>query len=426
MNTISIFEEHESQVRSYCRKYPVVFEYAKNAVIYSCDGTKYIDFLDAAGSMNYGHNNPDIKRAVMGYLAEDRIMNALDMYTVAKAEFIETFIKDIMEPRGLDYKIMCCGPTGTNAVEAAIKLARKNTKRTEIIAFSGAFHGMTLGALSLTTDMVSREGASIPLTNVTHVPYDGTPGLDSIGYLRWVLEDDHSGTDKPAAIILETIQAEGGVNVASIEWLQQVRKICDDYGIVMIVDDIQVGNARSGYFFSFERAGIKPDIVVVSKSISGFGMPMAIILIKPELDIFRPAEHNGTFRGNQLAFVGGTAAIKYFIAHRLDDEVRRKARIVDDYLRGNILPIDSRLSYRGMGLIWGIDFGRINSKLALECVHIAFDNGLICEVAGRKDGVLKLMPALTIEDELLLDGLKIIRATIIHVIQNYKRNTGDE
>ena len=411
-----IFEAYESQVRSYCRKYPTIFDKALNSELFDVDGKRYIDFLDVAGSMNYGHNNPEIKKAIIDYLAGDRIINALDMYTVAKAEFIEHFTKGILVPRGLDYKIMCCGPTGTNAVEAALKLARKNTKRTEIIAFGGAFHGMTLGALALTTDQMSRAGGSIPLNNVTHIPYDGTPDLDSIGYLNWILEDDHSGTDKPAAIILETIQAEGGINVASIEWLQKIREICDKHKIIMIVDDIQVGIGRTGFFFSFERAGIKPDIVILSKSISGFGMPMAILLIKPELDIFKPAEHNGTFRGNQLSFVGGTAGIRYFIDHKLDEEVRRKAIITEGYIRQSIISLDSRLSYRGMGLIWGIDFSCINPAFALQVVHAAFEKGVICEVAGRKDSVLKLMPALTIEDDVLVEGLGVIREAIREVL----------
>ena len=237
-------------------------------------------------------------------------------------------------------------------------------------------------------------------------------GVDSLAYLRYVLSDDHSGVEKPAAIILETLQAEGGINVASVEWLREIRRICDDNDILMIVDDIQVGNGRTGYFFSFERAGIVPDMVVLSKSISGFGMPMALLLMKPELDIFRPAEHNGTFRGNQLSFVGGTAGINYFVSHKLDQEVRRKGEIVEKFIHENILPIDERLSYRGLGLIWGVDFSEIDPSLALECVHKAFDNKLICEVAGRGDSVLKLMPPLTIEEDILIEGLDVVKKSV--------------
>lgn len=410
-----IFEERESRVRSYCRKYPAVFERAKNAELFTVEGARYVDFLAVAGSMNYGHNNPDIKKAVMDYLSEDRIINSLDMYTAAKQEFLETFTQEILMPRDLDYKVMCCGPTGTNAVEAALKLARKNKKRSGVIAFAGAFHGMTLGALALTTDRVSREGGSLPLTNVTFAPYDGT--FDSLAYLRWMLEDDHSGVDKPAAIILETVQAEGGINVASVEWLRGVRELCDEHDVLMIVDDIQVGNGRAGTFFSFERAGIVPDMVTMSKSISGFGMPMALLLLKPELDIFRPAEHNGTFRGNQLSFVGGTAGIRYFVKNELDKEVRRKAAVVGKYIREEILPLDERLTCRGIGLLWGVDFAGIDTKLALEAVHAAFDRGLICEVAGRGDGVLKLMPPLTIEDDILTEGLSMAKAAVEAVLK---------
>ncbi len=410
-----VFEKTESQVRSYCRKYPVEFNRAKNAELYSVDGERYIDFLAVAGSMNYGHNNPEIKAKILEYLSEDNIINALDMYTAAKEEFLSTFEEKILKPRNLEYKVMCCGPTGTNANEAALKLARKNTGRMNVIAFSGAFHGMTLGSLAMTTDRTSREGASLPLTNVTFAPYDGT--LDSIAYLKWILEDDHSGIEKPAAIFLETIQAEGGINIASVEWLKEIRRICTENDILMVCDDIQVGVGRSGHFFSFERAGIEPDMVVLSKSISGFGMPMALLLIRPDLDIFRPAEHNGTFRGNQLSFVGGTAGINYFVEHHLDQEVQRKAAIVEKFMQEEILPLDSRLSYRGMGLMWGIDFGAVNPAFALEAVHEAFDRHLICEVAGRKDGVLKLMPPLTIPDDVLNEGLSIVKKAVIAVLK---------
>jgi len=418
-SNLEIFEQFESQVRSYCRKYPVEFQKAVNAELYTVEGTRYIDFLDVAGSLNYGHNNPYIKRAILKYLAEDNIINALDMYTKAKEEFLITFNEKILGPRGLNYKVMCCGPTGTNGIEAALKLARKNKKRTNVFAFSGAFHGMSLGSLAMTTDKVSREGAVVPLNNVTFIPYDNSP-VDSIAYLKWILKDDHSGIEKPAAIFVETTQAEGGINVASVEWLREIRQICTNNDILLVCDDIQVGNGRTGYFFSFERAGIVPDMVVLSKSISGFGVPMALLLIKPELDIFRPAEHNGTFRGNQMAFVGGKAAIDYFCCNDLDKEVKRKESIVDRFIMDEILPIDSRLSYRGVGLIWGIDFSLIDPKLALECVHIAFENHLILEVAGRKDCVLKIMPALTIEDEVLIEGLNIVRKTIANVIKNYR------
>lgn len=411
----NIFEKYESEVRSYCRKYPVVFSKAKNAELFDEEGKRYVDFLSVAGSMNYGHNNPYIKAAIMEYLSEDRIINSLDMHTVVKRDFIETLYAKILEPRKLDYKIMCCGSTGTNAVEAALKLARKVTKRRNIIAFGGAFHGMTLGSLAVTTDRQSRAGGGVSLGDVTFAPYDGMRDIDALKYLEWIIEDDHSGVDKPAAIILETVQAEGGINIASVEWLQGIRKYCDENDILLIIDDIQVGIGRCGWFFSFERAGIVPDMVILSKSISGFGMPMSLLLMKPEIDVFRPAEHNGTFRGNNLAFVGGRTAIEYFTEHNLGIVAREKGKIIENALM-EICTKYSGLNYRGIGMMWGIDFSNINPTFAIECVHEAFERNVIMEVAGRRDAVLKIMPPLTIENEILIEGLEIIKDTVRDVM----------
>ena len=415
-----VFEQRESQVRSYCRKFPFVFEKAKNAELFTADGDTYIDFFNGAGALNYGHNNPYIKSAIMDYLSEDRIIHALDMYTVAKEAFLETFNQIILEPRKLDYKVMFCGSTGTNAVEAALKLARKNTGRTNVIAFHGAFHGMTLGSLACTGEKYARKGAAEPLCNVTFAPYCHTLGdwESSIKYLRFLLEDDHTGCEEPAAIILETIQAEGGINVAEVEWLKAVRQICDERGILMIIDEVQVGNTRAGTFFSFERAGIAPDMVTLSKSISGFGQPMSLCLVKPQYDIFGPAEHNGTWRGNQLGFVGAKAALEYYRDHDMDNMVKHKGEMVREFLEKEILPIDSRLKVRGIGLIWGIDFSAIDPKLALAALHVCVDNHLVIELCGSFDCVLKILPALTIEENLLLEGLEIVKKAVLEVLKD--------
>lgn len=406
------FEQNESAVRSYCRKYPVVFSKAKGSYIYSEDGTAYLDFLSGCGALNYGHNNDEIKKAVVDYLMGDNITHAMDMYTSAKESFIDTFVNRILAPRGLTgYKIMFPGPTGTNANEAALKLARKNTKRKNIIAFMGAFHGMTLGSLALTTDETSRNGAGVSLDNVTFIPYanGGTVNFDSIDYLEAILSDDHSGMEKPAAVFVETIQAEGGINVAPVEWLKRLEKVCHDNGILLIVDDVQVGCSRTGYFFSFERAGIKPDMITMSKSIGGYGFPMSLLLIKDEYDTFKPAEHNGTFRGNQVAFVAAKTAIEYNIKNDLNADVTRKGKIVADFIEEKILSLDSRLSYRGMGLIWGIDFGKVDDgETAHAIADKCFEKNMIIERAGRKDAVVKLLPCLTITDDELLKGLNII------------------
>ena len=411
MGDTSVFEKYESEVRSYCRIFNKELDYAKGSIIKDVDGKEYIDFFCGAGALNYGHNNPYIKEKVINYIQDDRIMHALDMYTKAKEDFIEYFEKNILEPRNLNYKIQFPGPTGTNAIEAALKLARKVKKRTNIWCFMGCFHGMTLGAIALTTEKEAREGAGIPLQFVEHIPAPYMfENLDVINYMQTILDDDHSGIEKPAAIILETIQAEGGIHVFSVDFLKALRKFCDDNDILLIVDDIQVGCSRSGTFFSFERAGIVPDMVTLSKSIGGYGMPFALTLFKPELDIWNPGEHNGTFRGNQVAIVAAKAGLEYFNNNKVDVETRRKGEIVEKFLNEEIKPLGSKFEIRGIGLIWGIDVH--DEGLAKRISKKAFEKGLIVERAGRKNEVVKIMPPLVIEDDILQKGLEILKNVV--------------
>lgn len=404
-----VFEENESSVRSYCRKYPVVFERAKGSYLYDGEGQAYLDFLSGCGALNYGHNNEEIKKAVIDYLMGDNVTHAMDMYTEAKAEFIDTFVEKILKPRDLDYKIMFCGSTGTNAVEAALKLCRKNKKRSNIIAFMGAFHGMTLGSLALTTDQTSREGAGVSLDNVTFIPFENEK-IDSIEYLNMILSDDHSGIEKPAAVFIETVQAEGGINVASVDFLKRLEKLCHDNDILLVCDEIQVGCSRTGTFFSFERAGIKPDMVTLSKSIGGYGFPMSLLLINPSLDNWKPAEHNGTFRGNQVAFVAAKKAVEFNVSTDLNAHVKEMSAIVEDYVAKNILPLDKKITQHGLGLIWGIDFGALEEggEIAHRIADKCFEKKMIIERAGRGDSVVKILPPLTISKEELLKGLDII------------------
>ena len=421
MNT-KVFEEYESEVRSYSRKFPVVFKKAIGSYFYDEEGNEYLDFFDGAGAENYGHNNPEIKESIIKYLENDGIIHALDLYTEPKREFIEYFEEKILKPRRLNYKIMFPAPTGANANEAALKLARKVKQRTQVWALMGAFHGMTLGAISLTTDHVPRVGAGVPLENVTHIPAPYMfPELDTIEYMETLLKDDHSGVEKPAALFIETIQAEGGVNVFDVDWLKRVRKFCDDNDILLVIDDIQVGCARSGKFFSFERAGIVPDILTLSKSIGGYGFPFAVTLMKPELDIWKPGEHNGTFRGNQLAFVAAKAGLEFMLSHHIEEETERKGAIAKEFIEKEILPLDNRLSYRGIGLIWGIDFSKIPSDtFCADVQKECFKNHLVIESAGRKDAVLKIMPPLTITDEELIKGLEIIKIAMRETLRRVK------
>ena len=411
MNSKETFEKYESEVRSYCRIFDEELDYAKGSIIKDVNGKEYIDFFCGAGALNYGHNNDYIKEKIINYLKDDKIIHALDMYTTSKREFIEYFEKYILEPRGLKYKIQFTGPTGTNSVEAALKLARKVKRRTNIWCLMGCFHGMTLGALSLTTEKEARFGAGVSLNNVTHIPAPYMFNeLDTIKYMQTLLDDDHSGIEKPAAIILETVQAEGGIWAFDEEYLKHVRDFCDENDILMIVDDIQVGCGRTGKFFSFERANIVPDIVCLSKSIGGYGMPFAITLFKPEHDVWLPGEHNGTFRGNQLSIVAAKAGLEFFNNNNLEKETLRKSKIIEKFLNEEIKPLDKKIEIRGIGFIWGIETH--DEKKAKEISREAFKNGLVIERAGRNNSVVKIMPALTIDDDTLLRGLDILKKVV--------------
>ncbi len=414
MEKRKIFEEYESNVRSYCRNFPAVFSKAKGSTIVDENGDEYLDFFNGAGALNYGHNNGYIKEKLVDYLLNDGLMHGLDMMTVPKAELIDTIENKLLKPRGLDYKIMFPGPTGTNAVEAALKLARKYTKRRTVWALMGAFHGMTLGSLALTSDEGSRGGAGVPLNDVVHIPAPYMfPDFDTVKYMETLLTDDHSATEKPAAFILETVQAEGGVYVLDSEYLKAVRELCTKHGIILIVDDIQVGNARTGTFFSFERANIVPDMVVLSKSIGGYGFPFALTLFKPEYDVFTPGEHNGTFRGNQMAMVASKAGIEFNLENNVEKMARDSGEIIEKYLNEKLGHLGFEI--RGIGCIWGIDMKESAKSQAV--VNYCFEHRLILERAGRDNGVVKLMPALTVTREELLKGLEIVCNGILETVK---------
>lgn len=414
MNT---FEQYESEVRGYCRNFPTVFSTAKGAWMTNTSGQRYLDFFCGAGVLNYGHNPEHIKQALLNYLMRDGITHALDMYTEAKQRFIERFNQIILQPRGLHYKFQFPGPTGTNAVEAALKLARKVTGREQVVGFTNAFHGMTLGALAVTGNGFKRAGAGVPLGHSASVPFDGYLGADTdtLDYFEALLKDSGSGMDTPAAVILETVQAEGGVNVASTQWLQRLRRITAEHGILLIADDIQVGCGRTGGFFSFEEAGIVPDIVTLSKSLSGYGLPLSLVLMKPEFDQWAPGEHNGTFRGHNPAFVTATAALAHWESNTLAQDVARKGSLIEHRLQHTVQRLTPDAKVRGRGLIWGVEFSDVT--LAGRISQACFERGLIIETAGIDDQVLKLLPSLTITDEELQHGLDVIEASLQAVLK---------
>ncbi len=407
----SIFDRLESNVRSYCRSFPTTFASAVGSTMTDTEGRSYIDFFAGAGALNYGHNHPRLKQVVIDHLMSNGLTHALDLHTTAKATFLETFEARILKPRGLEYRIQFTGPTGTNAVEAALKVARKATGRQGLIAFRGGYHGHSLGSLAATANRDHRAAAGVALTNVTFLPFPSAEApYDVVAELEEMLTDTHSGLELPAALIIETVQAEGGVIVAPNEALQSLRALCTRFGIVMIVDDIQAGCGRTGNFFSFERANIQPDIVTVSKSIGGLGLPMAIVLIKPELDVLQPADHTGTFRGNQLAFAAGAEALVLFDEAELAQSTERNGRTIVEHFQTVIGPLDSRLSLRGIGMIWGLDTAAIDptGALAKDISRQSFADGLVIERVGRNDTALKILPALTITPEELDSGLNIL------------------
>ena len=410
-------EAYESEVRSYCRNFPEVFDTAKDSWLIGREGNRYLDFFAGAGVLNYGHNNEKLKRKLLEYIERDGVVHTLDMYSDAKEKFIEAFHDIILKPRGMEYKLQFPGPTGTNAVESALKLARKVTGREGIISFTNSFHGMTIGSLSVTGNGFKRKGAGMPLGNTSSMPFAGYLGedADTLEYLNAMLKDEGSGVDKPAAVILETVQAEGGVNVASKEWLQRLRQITQDHDVLMIVDDIQVGCGRTGKFFSFEEASIKPDFITLSKSLSGYGLPFALVLIKPEYDQWEPGEHNGTFRGHNPAFVTGAAALEYYWKDdALTRDVGRKAAYAREELEKIIERQNVVASVRGRGLIIGVEFE--DSNLADNISKACFDRGLVIETAGIDGQVLKLLPPLTVTDEELKRGLSIIEDALHAVL----------
>ncbi|MHA6793792.1 diaminobutyrate--2-oxoglutarate transaminase [Pseudonocardia bannensis] len=406
----TVFEELESEVRSYCRSWPVVFDTAVGSRLTDVDGKSYLDFFAGAGALNYGHNPPALKKPLLEYLSRDGVTHGLDMYTRAKGEFLKTFREVVLEPRGLDYKVQFPGPTGANAVESALKLARKISGKEAMINFTNAFHGMTLGALSVTGNSMKRGGAGIPLVHATPMPYDNyfDGKVPDFLWFERVLEDQGSSLNDPAAVIVETVQGEGGINPARIEWLQGLAELCKRHEILLIVDDVQMGVGRTGPFFSFEAAGIEPDIVCLSKSISGYGLPMALVLIKPEYDQWGPGEHNGTFRGHNPAFVTGTAALREFWCDdTLEKSTIAKGERVEEAL-GRIAASTStvELTPKGRGLARGLSFG--DADLAGKACAAAFGRGLLMETSGPCSEVMKIMPPLTVTDDELDEGLAIV------------------
>lgn len=417
---MSIFQEAESNVMVYARSFPVTFTQARGECLFDESGERYLDFLAGAGSLNYGHNNPILKEKLIDYIKDDGITHGLDMHTQAKAHFMTSFRDKVLKPRDMDYLFQFTGPTGANAVEASLKLARKVTGRTNVIAFTNGFHGVTLGAAAATGNKNHRGGAGVPLNNITRMPFCGYYGqdVDTLKMLEKQLDDPSSGVDLPAAIIVEAIQGEGGLNVALDSWLRGLEKICRKFDILLILDDIQAGCGRSGKFFSFENSGIRPDMITLSKSLSGYGLPMALLLLSPELDQWKPGEHNGTFRGNNHAFVTAAAAVnEYWGDTAFQKSVQKKAELVNRSLRSIADQYGvAKMRVKGRGLMQGLSCpsGEIADQISAK----AFENNLVIETSGNRGQVVKCLCPLTISEENLQEGLDRLAHSVQKVIDS--------
>jgi diaminobutyrate-2-oxoglutarate transaminase len=410
----SVFEDLESEVRDYCRKFPVVFHRAKGAELYAEDGRLFIDFFCGAGALNYGHNNDFIKRRITEYLAGDGVVQGLDMYTVAKRDFLAKFAETVLRPRDLDYKVQCCGPTGSDAVEAALKLARKVTGRRGFIAFTGGYHGLSRGSLAVTGGQDVRRAGDVGAQEVTFVPYpDGPQGtFDSVSFIERLLSDPASGVGLPAAVIVEPMQMRGGVYPAPGDWLRRLRQLTERHGILLICDEIQVGCGRTGSFFCFEQAGITPDIVTLAKSIGGYGLPLSLVLFRRELDVWEHGEHSGTFKGNQLALVAASAACELWQQTKFRTDVAVAAHRLDRF-RHELTTDHPGIAVRGMGAALGIDVRDAGGpERAARVQRHAFDNGLLVDLCGRHNDVVKVMPPLNIDIPRLDRGLGVLREAL--------------
>ncbi|SDY11940.1 diaminobutyrate--2-oxoglutarate transaminase [Citreimonas salinaria] len=414
-NDLSIYKRRESEARSYCRSFPTSFNRAKGSEMWDVDGNRYIDFLAGCSSLNYGHNDRDMQAALIEHIQADGITHGLDMHTETKQAFLTAFEDIILKPRNMDYKVMMTGPTGTNAVEAAMKLARKVTGRTNILTFTNGFHGMTMGALAATGNAGKRNGGGMPLAGTTHMPFEGAfgPDVDSLSLIEQMLDNPSSGIDAPAAFLIEPVQGEGGLNAASTEFMQGLARLAKKHGALLIADDIQAGCGRTGTFFSFEEMGIEPDLIPLAKSFSGMGLPFAALLVKPEHDIWKPAEHNGTFRGNTHAFVTARIALEKFWK---DDAFSRELAEKSVQLTSGLQAVADEIegaTLKGRGLMQGVDVG--GGELAGAICARCFEKGLIIETSGAHDEVVKVLAPLTTSSALLREGLGILLEAVREV-----------
>jgi len=415
---------HESSAVSYPKGMPMALRRARGATVEDVDGNIYIDFFAGAGVMSVGHSNPQVIEAIKKQLGE--LTHALDFPHPSRKALVEALLGVL--PQGLS-RVLFGGPTGSDAVESAVKLAKRNTGRYPLIAFQGSYHGMTAGALSLSSGVYFKEDFLPLLPEVHFVPYaycyrcalgknPESCDLDCAGYLDYILEDPHSGVGKPAAVVVESIQGEGGSIVPPEQFIPRIREICDRHEVLMIDDEIQAGFCRTGKMFACDHTGTVPDIMTMSKALGGVGLPISGIAYREELDTLPRGKHIGTFRGNVLAYAAGAAAIDFMVKNKLADHALR--------LGGSMLSMlkevekDSRIvgEARGKGLMLGVEF--VNDKatkepapeLATRVRTLCHRRGLLTEIGGHYSNVARFLPPLVITEELAQRGIQIFADSV--------------
>ncbi|MBO7352130.1 MAG: diaminobutyrate--2-oxoglutarate transaminase family protein [Candidatus Methanomethylophilaceae archaeon] len=430
-------EGYESSARSYPRKFPVAIMKAKGSWVEDIEGKRYLDFLNGAGTLALGHNDDEVSQAMIELIQSGASLHMLDLVTPMKDEFVQALFSIVPKELAEKAKVQFCSPSGSDATEAAIKLCKTATGRSTIIAFSGGYHGMSHGAMALTGNLNAKSKVPNIMPGVQFMPYPysyrcpmglgGEAGTKAcINYFERLLKDPESGVIKPAAVILEAIQGEGGVIPAPVEFLQAVRRITKELDIPLICDEIQCGMGRSGKVFAFEHAGIVPDVILISKAVGG-GQPMSVVVYDKKLDAWTAGAHAGTFRGNQLAMAAGKIVIERISKPGFLDEVTRKG----NRMKEGLLKLQKEVSIigdvRGTGLMLGIEFinpngpkdimgtpmpdGDITARVQRMCL----ENGLIMEKGGRFGSVMRCLCALTITDEEIDQALAIFSKVVKEV-----------
>ncbi len=429
--------DFESSARSYPRKFPIALAKSKGTWVEDVEGNRYLDFLNGAGTLAIGHNDDEVTEAMLDLIQSGAPLHTLDLMTPAKEKFVETLFSIIPQELAKKAKVQFCSPSGSDATEAAIKLCKTATGRSTVIAFSGGYHGMSHGAMALTGNCNAKNHVANIMPGVQFMPYPysyrcpmglgGDAGTKAcINYFERLLKDPESGVTKPAAVILEPIQGEGGVVPAPIEFLQAVRRITKELDIPMICDEIQCGMGRSGKVFAFEYADIVPDVILISKAVGG-GQPMSVVVYDKKLDAWTAGAHAGTFRGNQLAMVAGTVVMKRISDPKFLAEVVRKG----DIMKNRLLKLKDEVSIigdvRGKGLMLGIEFIDPNGpkdimgvpepsgEIAIRIQKLCLENKLIMEKGGRNGAVMRCLCPLTITDEEVELALTIFEKVVREV-----------